>query len=368
MHADKFMVGVILACFSGAQLVATPLLGSMSDRYGRRPVILFSLAGNAAAMALFVLAARVSLLPLLIASRTVAGATSGNLSACQAAIADVTEPARRSSAMGVIGAGLGLGLMAGPALGAVVVGRLGPQAPPLAATVMVLIDLVLALVLMPETRGTGPEEPTPSQARRPKPPIREVLSEHTMATLLAIVFLGFLAMTNMQTALPLMVVERLGWSSSQVGYMFAAFGLALFVVQGGLVGRLTRALGDMPLLVLGLMLETTGLLLIGYGPTTPPVLVGELLLGVGIGVTNPVMSALASKLARSDQQGAVLGVAQATGSLARTVGPLWSGFLYQVRGSVAAFTAGAIATGLASLLAVHLALRTRAARSSPAAP
>ena len=135
MGGSARTLGFLLASFSFTQLVATPLLGRLSDRVGRRRVILLSLAGNAASMVLFALATKVSLLPLLFASRVLAGATAGNLSACQAAIADVTEGEERAKGMGRLGAGIGLGLVLGPALGASL-SRFGMWAPPLGAAGM----------------------------------------------------------------------------------------------------------------------------------------------------------------------------------------------------------------------------------------
>lgn len=360
MGASELDVGLILACFSGAQLLATPVLGSLSDRYGRRRIILLSLAGSAASMVLFAVAAQRGALIWLIVSRALAGATAGNLSACQAALADVTSAARRASAMGTIGAALGLGLMAGPALGAALIGRFGPMGPPIAASALATIGLALALPLMPETRPTPETRPAP----RPKPPLGEVLAEPRMATLLAIQFAAFLAMTNVQTAFPLLTVERLGWSEAQIGYAFAGFGFVLLLVQGILVGRLTRVVGEVPLLMAGVLLEATGMLLIAFGHSSPHVITGSVIVGVGIGLTNPVLSTLASRLARPDQQGAVLGVAQSTGSLARTVGPIWSGFLYQSLGAAAPFIGGAAAMALGFALALDLRRRITAGRQA----
>ena len=162
MGGSARTVGVLLGCFSFTQLVATPVLGRLSDRVGRRPVILLSLAGNAASMVLFALATKVSLLPLLFASRILAGATAGNLSACQAAIADVTEGEERARGMGRLGAGIGLGLVLGPALGGLL-SRFGMWAPPLGAAGMAVTDLIAAFLWMPETRP-------PRAPRRPESP------------------------------------------------------------------------------------------------------------------------------------------------------------------------------------------------------
>src|SRR5580698_3055098 len=167
MGGSARTVGVLLGCFSFTQLVATPFLGRLSDRVGRRPVILVSLAGNAASMVLFALATKVSLLPLLFVSRILAGATAGNLAACQAAIADVTTGERRAKGMGRLGAGIGLGLVLGPALGGAL-SHFGLWAPPLGAAGMAVADLVGAFLWMPETHAVtadarpGESHPAPA--------------------------------------------------------------------------------------------------------------------------------------------------------------------------------------------------------------
>src|ERR1700722_4811341 len=145
-------VGFLFASFSLTQLVATPILGRVSDRFGRRRVILLSPAGNAASMVLFAVASDRRLLPLLFVSRILAGATAGNIAACQAAVADVTHGSNRAKGVGRIGAGIGLGMVLGPVIGAWA-SKLGESFPPLAAAALAAVDLVAALFLMPETRN-----------------------------------------------------------------------------------------------------------------------------------------------------------------------------------------------------------------------
>lgn len=345
-------VGFILASFSFTQLVATPFLGRLSDRMGRRRVILVSLAGNAAAMGLFALATHTSLLWMLFVSRILAGATAGNLAACQAAIADVTKGEARAAGMGRLGAGIGLGMVLGPVLGSSV-SHIGPWAPPLAAAAMALADLVGAFFLMPETRAP---QPTTSAPSGPTTTLWETLTQRRLVTVLLLYFTTFLYLTNMQVALALLTNARLGWTAKEIGHVFALFGLTSLVVQGGLIGRLTRAFGSIPLVIVGSLTSATGLTVIALSYHAAPLVLGFLLLALGLGMVTPSLSTIAAEYAGSERQGAVLGFAQSSGGLARTVGPMFGGLLFARVATGAPFFAGAASALVAAGLAVSLAV------------
>jgi DHA1 family tetracycline resistance protein-like MFS transporter len=367
MGGSARTVGFLLACFSFTQLVATPLLGRLSDRVGRRKVILFSLAGNAASMVIFALATKLSLLPLLFASRVLAGATAGNLSACQAAIADVTVGEERAKGMGRLGAGIGLGLVLGPALGASL-SHFGMWAPPLGAAGMALVDLVAAFFLMPETReprrrATSPADAIATASSR-APSLLAVLSQKRLVLVLVLYFCTFLYMTTMQVALALLAARRLGWGASEVGNVFALFGVVSLVIQGGLIGWIARSLGQVRVVAGGSLMSAVGLTTIALAYHFAPLIAGLLLLALGLGVTQPMLSSLASEYAGSEQRGAVLGFAQSAGGLARTLGPVLSGFLFVGLGAGAPFAGGAVAAALAFVLTFGLDGGTRHARGS----
>ena len=343
-------VGFLFASFSLTQLVATPILGRISDRLGRRRVVLVSLAGNAASMVLFAVASDLRFLPLLFASRVLAGATAGNIAACQAAVADVTQGSDRAKGMGRIGAGIGLGMVVGPVIGASAT-KLGPSFPPLAAAALAMVDLVAAFFMMPETRRDSHPAPgaTPAAGERPAPTLGALLTEGRVAAVLALYFLTFLYMTTIQVALPLLASARLQWTEGDIARVFGLFGLIGLVIQGILIGRLTRVFGARRLVVTGALSSMAGLLMIAEAHSSALLVGGLALLGIGLGVTNPVLSTLASEYAGSERQGVVLGFAQSSGGLARTVGPIGSGVLYARIGPGAAFVGGAVAA-LASLV------------------
>ncbi|RKH28264.1 MFS transporter, partial [Corallococcus sicarius] len=221
MGGSALTVGVLLGCFSFTQLLATPLLGRYSDRHGRRAVILLSLLANAVAMLLFALASYRLMLPLLFASRILAGATSGNIAACQAALADVTTKETRAKAMGRIGAGIGLGMVLGPTLGGLFSG-LGTWVPPLLAGALALVGFLGALVAMPETHPPEARVAAKSQTRWAA--LRDTPRRKALGLVLALFFAVFLAMTTLQVAFALLVQARLGWGTQEVGYTFAVVG------------------------------------------------------------------------------------------------------------------------------------------------
>jgi MFS transporter, DHA1 family, tetracycline resistance protein len=391
MNASKVMVGIILSCFSFAQFVATPILGRLSDVHGRRRIILFSLAGNAVSMIIFAVATQWGLLWMLFASRLLAGATAGNLSACQAAIADVTDRSERTKSMGRLGAGIGLGLVIGPVMGGVL-SEVAPWAPPVAAAAMAVIDVVLTFFYMPETlrsrrsvppvssgattagatagaAAAGLATPTPAVAEaRPLPSLRSIISERKMAAVLILFFLTFMCMTNLQVALALLAKERMGWGSTEISYSFGLFGFCGLVIQGGLMGRLVKWLSEIYLVIIGAVLNAGGMLLIGFSRSSPMLIGGLVLLGIGIAVTNPSLSSLVSRLARDEQQGTVLGFAQSSGTFARIIGPTWSSILYDGINSTAPFVSGAVAALLSLLIGSSVkASITSESRRSPSA-
>jgi len=351
MGGSAETVGVIFGCFSLTQLIATPMLGRISDRYGRRRVILVSLAGNALSMVAFALASKLLLLPLLFFSRIFAGATAGNLAACQAAISDVTTAEERAIGMGRLGAGINLGLIVGPMAGGALSG-VGAWAPPLAAGALAFLDFGGAFFLMPETlhlRAERVEAPTSRPVST-----TGALTDWPVLAVLLIFFFAFLGVTNMQVALALLAQERLAWGPREVGWLFTIFGTTSFVVQGILLGRLTRWLGEIRLVMIGSACSAAGMLLIAEGPGSTGLVAGVALFGVGFGATTPLLSSLVSQTARREMRGFVLGILQSSGGLARTVGPLLGGVLFHRVAPGAPFLGGVVTASICVALSATL--------------
>ncbi|MBX3232204.1 MAG: MFS transporter [Labilithrix sp.] len=347
------VVGILFASFAAAQLVAMPVLGRTSDRHGRRRVIAISLAANAVAMILFSLAIRHHALWLLFASRILAGVTSGNIGACQAAIADISEGAERVRAMGKVGAGIGLGVMLGPWIG----GRastLGDAAPPLFAAAMAFVALVGVLVFLPETNTRA------LVTARPHLSLKALGSNPKIAIVMTLYFFMFLYMTTLQTALALLVAERFGWTKERVGDLFGLFGLVTLVMQFGVVGPISRRMTSPSVLSGAGVLAAIGLAAIALASSSTVLVGGLVVLAMAVGLSHPQLASLASQYAGPGQQGTVLGFAQSSGALSRTIGPILWGSLYHHLGPSAAFLGG---TSAAVVVAVVASIARKAPRT-----
>ncbi|MRG92202.1 MFS transporter [Polyangium spumosum] len=363
------VTGLLISSYSFAQALATPHLGRLSDRFGRRRVIVLSLFGNALSMVLFAAAVHFQVLWLLFVSRLLAGATAGNLAACQAAIADVTEKHERAAAMGRLGAGIGLGMIMGPVIGGMTE-KIALWAPPIAAALMAFVDLLLAAALMPETRpvreperagGAAYRGPTRDEPRK-EATFSEIVADKRIAAVLQMYFYTFMAMTVLNVAFPLLSHDRFGWTGVEVGYMFAIFGVSAVVIQGFLIKRLSARFSELTLIEAAGALMLAGMLCAAFSMQPWMMVLANVLIGVGVAINNPSISSLASLYAREDQRGTVLGYAQSTGSWARTVWPATWGFMYNRVGPVSPFLGAA--AGAAMLLGVALLLQRQAAPAS----
>src|SRR3954469_17909232 len=312
--ASPLVIGLLFAVFSVCQLVAAPALGDLSDRYGRRPILIFSLLGTVASFVMLALAHSVV---MLFAARIVDGLSGGNISTARAYVADITEPQDRARAYGIIGAAFGLGFILGPALSGILSG-ISYTAPIWAAAGLTLVATAMAWLWLPETvhrtqAGTGnPFRFLPALLQRA--PVRRIL---------AIDFLYWCAFATFQTTFSLFVARRFGFGVSKTGYFFAAFGVLGAIIQGGFIRPVVKRLGDKRTFLMGLALGAFGLVAAATAHSVALFAAALVPLAFGIGFGHPTMSSLVSLVARGDEQGRVQGAASAVESLGRTVGPIW---------------------------------------------
>jgi DHA1 family tetracycline resistance protein-like MFS transporter len=330
--ASPLTIGLLFAVFSLCQLVAAPALGDLSDRYGRRPVLVFSLAGTVVS---FVMLALAHSLALLFAARIVDGLSGGNVSTARAYVADITEPKDRARAYGLIGAAFGLGFILGPAISGVLA-PVSYTAPIWAAAAITVVATAMAWLWLPETvhrahAGTGnPFRQLPGLMRRPL--VRRVL---------AIDFVYWMAFSVFQTTFALIAARRFGFDAARTGYFLAAFGLLGAVIQGAMIRPVVRRLGDTPTLRAGLVCAAIGLVFAAVAQSALGLALSLIPLAFGIGLGHPTMASHVSLVARHDEQGRVHGAASAVESLGRTVGPIWGSASFQHVGSSSPYVSAA---------------------------
>lgn len=380
--ASGLMVGVIMASFSAMQFLFAPIWGRLSDRIGRRPVLLVSTAGAAMSYAVFgygsTLAGNTALMVLLV-SRMVAGICGANITVAQAYIADITPPEQRSKRMGLIGMAFGLGFIFGPIIGGIAAKHLGISGPGYVAAALCTANFFLALARLPESRqvNSTPTSPRPRFAQW-----AHVLQQPTVGSLVVIFFLATFCFTCFETTLGLMVGANFGLDlksgrdAGTVTALFAFCGIVGAFVQGGPVGKLVKKLGEPKLIVISLIFVAIslapipfihgqgglswGVLLKPEGLPWIALLVALALLAIGSGLTRPPLFGMLSILTPEHEQGATLGVAQSAGSLARILGPIFAGGLFHIHPTWPYVACAAIA------LLTGLVAATRLLKSEPA--
>jgi DHA1 family tetracycline resistance protein-like MFS transporter len=346
--------GLLMASFSIMQFLFAPILGRLSDRVGRRPVLLVSLLGSAVGYLLFGIAGS---LGMLFASRIIDGISGGNISTAQAVIADITGPDDRAKGMGLIGAAFGLGFILGPALGALLV-TVAPWMPGAAAATTSMVAFVLVLTKLPETLDSEARH----EARRHPLNVENLvraMSQPLVGYCLVMVFFTIFAFANFETTFAQFARLRFSYSTATIAWLFVYAGVLGAVVQGGLVGRLAKRFGEGRLIVAGTVLSFLSLGFLPYTQTNGPLLTTLAVLAVGQGIAHPSLSALTSKLVSADEVGGVMGVYQSMSSLARIVGPFWAEVVYGKLGFGWPFHTGSVFMLLACAVAVATLIELR---------
>ncbi|MDX2194206.1 MAG: MFS transporter [Gemmatimonadales bacterium] len=341
-YAERVGVPPSLVIFLGGlyslgQLIGAPLWGALSDRVGRKPILLLTLLANAAANLVLAVADSG---PLLGASRLIGGLAAGNIATAYAYVADVTDDAGRPKALGLLGAAFGLGFILGPALGAALAGsggaslaRVAHGATALSVIAAIATALLLRESLTPERRAAARE--------RPRGRLGDYLTRPGLGSLLVVTLGVFGAVAMQQTTLPLWAAAQLGLGPRTLGIVYAYVGVVAVLVQVRLIGPLSARFGSLRLVEAGILLTAAGMVLVPPAAGIPALLLSLTAFGAGNALFNPSMSALVSRVAAADERGAVLGVYQSSSSLGRVLGPLLGSALAAVATLDAVFLAGA---------------------------
>lgn len=321
--AGGLVIGLLNTSFSFAQFLFAPVWGRLSDRVGRRPVLLGSLLLTGVSYVVFAVATS---LPVLFISRVMAGVAGATLSTALAYVADTTGPADRTKGMGLIGAAFGMGFIFGPAMGGIL-SRWGFAVPAFAAAGLATAAAVFAYFRLPES--LPPEARTAAAARRrERAGFREAFSRPVVGLVLALFFTVTLCFSGMEAILALFCNRFFRWGPAQIGYLLAFVGVIAAAMQAGIVGALVRRFGERALVRTGVILMGAAFVTAGTVPPLALFLAAMAAIAVGSGLTSPSLSGLISLATPADEQGGVLGTYQSLGSLARAIGPFLGGLTF----------------------------------------
>lgn len=364
-YAPVLLGGVLASVFSILQFVFAPFWGTLSDRRGRRGVLLFTVAGTGLGYLIWACSGSFW---IFLLSRVISGAFSGNLSVATAAVADVTSRAERAKAMGLVGAAFGLGLVTGPMLGAAAVQlNLPGRYPALAAlgfnpfSTPALVAFVLCLANLLWIRARFSETLTAearAAAREPRlrNPIAAILGLDNPAVRRTnvVAFVFSVAFVGMEATLTFLATQRFGYTARENGLLLGFLGLCAIVTQGFIVRKLLRSSSERRVLAFGLGAAALGCLGIGLAATPAQLYAGVAVIVFGSGLVNPATTGLISLYAGQDEQGRVLGIFRSLGSLARAVTPLAAGVVFWVSGSLAVYLAASVLAVAALVLSRRL--------------
>ncbi len=321
--ASALLVGLLSTSYSLMQFLFNPVWGRLSDRFGRRPLILLSLGGSCVGFLIFGLARN---LAVLFVGRMVAGIAGAIIPTTNAYIADVTTPENRAKGMGLVGAAFGLGFILGPAIG----GMLAPYGydkPALLASAMAGMNWLFAYFRLPESLTEEVRRRSLSR-RFDLKTLFDALSHPRIGLLLAIYFMATFAFSNMEATFGLLNEHGYGLTARQTGYLFTYIGILMTVMQGVLVGRIVRRLGEKLCIALGTLTMIFGLSLMPFAPNMTIYCAITGLLAFGTGINNPSLTGLLSRSTASEEQGGIMGMAQSLASLGRILGPAWGGYSF----------------------------------------
>lgn len=364
-YAPVLFGGVIASLFSILQFVFAPFWGALSDKRGRRGILLYTVAGTGFSYLLWVFSGSFW---LFLLSRVVSGAFSGNLSVATAAVADVTSRGERSKAMGLVGAAFGLGLVTGPMLGAITVQlNLAARFPGLAQyginpfSVPALLALVLSLVNLVWISSRFRETLSlraQATAREPRlrNPIRAILGldDPALRRTNLVAFVFSVAFVAMEATLTFLATQRFGYTARENGFLLGFLGLCAIVTQGYIVRKMLRVVNELRVLAIGLAAAAVGFLAIGFAALPWQLYAGVGVLVFGSSLVNPSTTGLISLYASADDQGRVLGIFRSLGALSRAFTPVIAGVIFWICGSLTVFIAGAVIVVAALVLSRKL--------------
>lgn len=346
---SNLQIGLAVAVYSFMQFLFNPIMGRLSDKYGRRPIILVSLSMTITSYIIFSVT---NSFLLLIASRVLAGLGGSNIGAAQAYIADITPKHERAKGMGIIGAAFGLGFVFGPMAGGFL-SRFGYQVVGLGAATFSLMAFLFALFFLPESNIDRKTEKIKLKLFE-FAYAKKVLSNPEIGILVLFFFIVIFSMANIYGTLSLLGLKVFNFSDQQNGYVYGIMGVVGAAIQGGLIKKLAKKYSEKIIILAGALLMMVGLAFLPYERTFLEVAIVVAVYGCGTGILQPVVVSMISKYAPEGEQGGVLGLNQSIASLARVLGPIWGGFSFDYFGYQFPFLTGAVFTFISFLIAFFL--------------
>lgn len=356
------IVGALVASYSLFQFLGAPVLGAISDRIGRRPVLLVSIGGTAFSYLLlgladqFIIFGAEAVIAMLFVARILDGITGGNISTLNAYIADTTPPDKRTKGLGMIGAAFGLGFMLGPALGGLL-STISLNTPAFLAAGVSAACVLFGLFALPESLPPSQRTNTPLLQMNPLTQLRTALSHQAIRPIFFGVFLFQFAFAGLQSNFAVFTDTRFGFTPLDNAMIFVMIGLLAIIVQGFLISHAVALLGEARLALMGLTLSSISFGLIPFVPESWMLFPVVALLAIGNGLTTPSLTSLVSQRVAETEQGRVLGAKQALLSLTSVFGPLYAGFVFDTVNRAMPYLSGVVFILLA-MLTLFFALRT----------
>jgi MFS transporter, DHA1 family, tetracycline resistance protein len=358
-------VTALFSIYSVCQFIGAPILGALSDRFGRKPILAISQFGSAAGYILLGVASHwigqnpALVLTLVYIARIVDGFTGGNVSTAQAYIADITTPENRGKAMGLLGAAFGIGFVAGPAIGGIL-GQYNPAWPAYVAACFAAIAGIMSLAYLPESRT---HKPADAEAWLHPSRFTPVLKRPVVLQLLLISFTSMAAFVMMEATIGIFLNRTFGYEVKQVGYFFAFVGVIIIIIQGGLIGRLIKKFGEWPLAIAGPLCVSIGMLFymrLAWHPWLITLGAAGAINAAGRSFQQPTVSSLISKHADPKEQGVTFGLYHGLNSIARVIGPILAGLTYPLLNNTGHFLTAAVLVLIAAAWTTLLKRRVHA--------
>lgn len=348
--AGAAIVGLLMASYSLFQLLSAPILGELSDKLGRRPILLFSIGGTAVS---FIMMGLAKSIPMLFLARIIDGASGGNISTAQAYIADITTKEKRTQGMGIMMAALSLGMVLGPALGGLL-SVFGYAVPMFVAGFMALLATAVTYLFLPESVkvNEGKEVMKASKKLFKIKDFYDALTHPEIGMFLTISFLMMFAFALMQGTFTLFSEHSLHLSATEIGLMFAYVGMVGVVMQMVILKKLLKLISENVAVVVSIVSMALALGMIALSKNIWLLISAMTLLAFGNGLSGPVLAGLVSKKTPEKEQGNISGMSQSVGSMARIIGPVAGTFIYSQLGVKAPYFAAMIILGLTAIFGV----------------